>query len=218
MKKEGVRQYSCYGPSSSLKGAVAELHPGQLTLTEVYSPQLRNWGGQSQGTSDSVSIWEWFMVCSSCSLLCGKEAGDLSGATFIGSSILLKSTLTSCPDHLPNVSSPNINPSWHLGLQHMSFGVDKRSVCNKRYYKKEVWEQMRDVCLGSVSIYTSGCVITHRGAAPCCQFHEWHLVTLLVGNTTRTSPSHTAGTAEYCRAQTGPYSPMSLRMRVTEAR
>lgn len=111
MKKEKIRQYSCYGPSSSLKGAVAELHPGQLTLTEVYSRQLWNWGDQSQGTSDSVNIWEWFIVCTSRSLLCGKEAGDLSGTAFNSSSILLKSTLTSCPDHLPNFSSPSINPS-----------------------------------------------------------------------------------------------------------
>lgn len=187
--------------------------PGQLTLTEVYFPQLQKWEGQGQGTSDSVSKWEWFVVCTSCSLLCGKEAGDLSGTTFIGSSILLKSTLTSCPDHLPNVSSPTINPSWNLGLQHMSFGwTNVQSIRNTVIRK--VWEEMRGVCLGSVLIYTSGCVITHRGAIPCGQFHEWQLVILLVGDTvtTRVSPSHTKGTAVFCGAQTGPYSPMSLSM------
>lgn len=79
---------------------------------------------------------------------CGDRGWRPLWATFIISPVLLKSTLTSCLDHLPKISSPNIHTNWCLGLQHMSFGVDKCSVHTQHYHKEEMWEQMRWGILG----------------------------------------------------------------------
>lgn len=164
MKKEGVCQYSCYGPSSIPEGSGSRAPSWLLMNSQKCISESSGTGevkAKAHLTQWAYGSGSWFAPLALSFVV--KRLRCLWDSFHRLTNLTPEcSNLLSWPP--PRCLTLTINPSWHLGLQQMSFGEDKRSVCSKRYCKEEVWGQMRGVCLGSVSIYTSGCVITHRGA------------------------------------------------------
>lgn len=128
--------------------------------SQKHTRKLQNWGGQ--GTFDSVSIREWFIVCTSCSLLCGRET-EMSLNYFHR----LPNLTPECSNLLTTSMMSHPPPSTHVGTLDFNRWIlgrtNVQSVANTTVRKRceDKWE----VCAwGSVSIYTSGWLITHRGA------------------------------------------------------